>query len=150
MRLDIKDLHTTAYDIQAGNISRVYPGVIEIFHTSFRRMCKIRASQEKPLENHYHVLGVSPTATGEEIKKAYRSLAMRHHPDRSTHPGAQGRFNAIKTAYETLSDQKKRTVYNQSLNNRIILDPDNEAHALWSALFERCGAMVSPDGDASR
>ena len=98
------------------------------------------------MENLYNILGVSPTATTEEIKKAYRSLAMRHHPDRSTHPGAEIRFNAIKTAYELLSDQKKRAEYNQSLNNRIIIDPDNEARALWHSLFDRCGVVVPHDG----
>ena len=101
------------------------------------------------MENLYNILGVAPTATTEEIKKAYRSLAMRHHPDRSTHVGAETRFNAIKTAYELLSDPKKRAEYNQSLNNRIIIDPDNEAHALWHALFNRCGVVVPHDGHSS-
>ena len=95
------------------------------------------------MENLYNILGVAPNATTDEIKKAYRSLAMRHHPDRSTHSNAEAKFNAIKTAYELLSDPKKRAEYNQSLNNRIIIDPDNEAHALWQALFERCGIVVS-------
>lgn len=94
------------------------------------------------MENPYHILGVSPTATTDEIKKAYRLLAMRHHPDRSAHSGSEMRFNAIKTAYELLSDPKKRAEYNQSLNNRIIIDPDQEVHALWHALFERCGIVV--------
>ena len=101
------------------------------------------------MENPYHILGVSPTATGEEIKKAYRSLAMRYHPDRSTHENAESRFNTIKTAYELLSDPKQRAAYNQSMNNRIIIDPDNEAHALWHALFERCGIVVPHDEHSS-
>jgi len=93
------------------------------------------------LENPYHILGVSPSATLEEIKKAYRSLAMRHHPDRNT--GSTARFNAVKLAYELLSDPKKRAEYNQSLNNRIILDPEDEALSLWNSLFNRCG--LTPD-----
>ena len=101
------------------------------------------------MENLYNILGVSPSATTEEIKKAYRSLAMRHHPDRNTHPGAEIRFNAIKTAYELLSDPKKRVEYNQGLNNRIITDPDNEARALWHTLFDRCGVVVQHDGHSS-
>jgi len=101
------------------------------------------------LENLYNILGVAPTATTEEIKKAYRSLAMRHHPDRSTHAGAEIRFNAIKTAYELLSDPRKRAEYNQSLNNRIIIDPDNEARALWNSLFVRCGIVVPHDDPSS-
>ena len=97
------------------------------------------------MENPYNILGVSPTATTEEIKKAYRSLAMRHHPDRSTQPGAESRFNAIKTAYEILSDPQKKAEYNQSLNNRIIIDPENEALALWNSLFNRCGILLRQD-----
>ena len=97
------------------------------------------------MENPYTILGVSPTATTEEIKKAYRSLAMRHHPDRNTHTTSETRFNAIKTAYELLSDPKKRAEYNQSQNNRIILDPENEARTLWHSLFERCGIAVPHD-----
>lgn len=97
------------------------------------------------MENPYNILGVSPTASTEEIKKAYRVLAMRHHPDRNAHESAETRFNAIKVAYELLSDPKKRAEYNQSLNNRIVIDPDNEAHALWSSLFTRCGIDLPPN-----
>lgn len=89
--------------------------------------------------NLYNILGVSPVSTLAEIKKAYRSLAMRHHPDRNAHPGSTVRFNAIKSAYELLSDPKKRAEYDQSLNNRIILDPTNEALTLWRSLFNHCG-----------
>lgn len=94
------------------------------------------------MENPYNILGISPTASSEEIKKAYRSLAMRHHPDRNAHPGAESRFNAIKTAYELLSDPQKRADYNHSLNNRIVIDPQQEALSLWHALFNRCGITL--------
>lgn len=94
------------------------------------------------MENPYHILGVSPTASSEEIKKAYRSLAMRHHPDRNTHPGAQSRFNAIQSAYELLSDPKRRAEFNQSINNRIITDAEQEAAELWRSLFGRCGIVL--------
>lgn len=99
------------------------------------------------MENLYNVLGVAPTATSEEIKKAYRLLAMRHHPDRNSHSSSEVRFNAIKSAYELLSDPKKRTEYNKSLNNRIIIDPDSEARALWLSLFDRCGIDVPHDSN---
>ena len=97
------------------------------------------------MENPYNILGVATTATTEEIKKAYRSLAMRHHPDRNAHAGSEVRFNAIKQAYELLSDPKKRAEYNQSLNNRIIIDSEHEARALWHSLFERCGVVLPHD-----
>jgi len=95
------------------------------------------------MENLYNILGVSPTATTDEIRKAYRSLAMRYHPDRSDHESAVVRFNAIQKAYDLLSDPKQRAEYNQSLNNRIILDADSEAHDLWQALFSRCGISMT-------
>ncbi|MFA6062682.1 MAG: J domain-containing protein [Gallionella sp.] len=94
------------------------------------------------MENLYNILGVAPNATPDEIKKSYRALAMRYHPDRNTHPGAQSRFNAIKNAYEVLSDDKKRSEYNQTLTNRIVIDPEAEAQSLWRALFNRCGIML--------
>lgn len=97
------------------------------------------------MENLYHILGVAPNATADEIKKAYRSLAMRHHPDRSAAANAQSRFNAISAAYALLSDPKKRAEYNQSLNNRIVVDSEHEARTLWLALFDRCGVVVPRD-----
>ena len=91
------------------------------------------------MENPYNILGVAPNASTEDIKKEYRALAMRHHPDRNPHSSAEVRFNAIKKAYELLSDPQKRAEYNYSLNNRIVLDPENEAQNLWASLFSRCG-----------
>ena len=86
--------------------------------------------------------GQEKKCTAEEIKKAYRTLAMRHHPDRNAHSTAEVRFNAIKQAYETLSDPRKRIEYDRSLNNRIILDPYDEADSLWRSLFIRCGIIL--------
>ncbi len=95
------------------------------------------------MKDYYKILGVSRSASSDEIKKAYRSLAMRHHPDRNDHPTSQARFNAISKAYEVLSDPKKRADYNQTLNNRIVIDPAEEAQKLWTSLFERCGIHLS-------
>lgn len=91
------------------------------------------------MENPYHILGVPPTATTDDIKKAYRTLAMRHHPDRNPGENAERRFDAIKKAYELLSDPQKRAEYNYRQNNRIVVDPAREAQDQWHALFTRCG-----------
>ncbi|MDD2702094.1 MAG: DnaJ domain-containing protein [Sideroxydans sp.] len=91
------------------------------------------------MENPYDILGVSPTASTDDIKKAYRALAMRHHPDRNPGASAEARFNAIKKAYELLSDPQKRAEYDYNKNNRIVIDPEHEAQNLWGSLFKRCG-----------
>jgi len=64
--------------------------------------------------DYYEVLGVNRDASDEEIKKAYRRLAMKHHPDRNPdNPKAEELFKEAKEAYEILSDAKKRQAYDQ-------------------------------------
>ncbi len=63
-------------------------------------------------KNYYDILGVSENASEEEIKKAFRSLAKKYHPDRNKgDKTAEDRFKEISEAYETLSDPKKRQEY---------------------------------------
>jgi molecular chaperone DnaJ len=62
--------------------------------------------------DYYEVLGVSRTASAEELKRAYRKLALQFHPDRNPNdPQAESRFKEINEAYEVLSDQSKRQRY---------------------------------------
>ena len=64
--------------------------------------------------DYYEVLGVSKSASGDEIKKAYRRLAMKHHPDRnSDDQSAEARFKEAKEAYEVLRSTEKRAAYDQ-------------------------------------
>jgi len=63
--------------------------------------------------DYYDVLGVSRNASLEEIKKAYRKLALEWHPDRNKSPQAEERFKEINEAYEVLSDPEKRAAYDQ-------------------------------------
>ncbi len=65
-------------------------------------------------KDYYEVLGLSRTASEDEIKRAYKKLAMKHHPDRN--PGdasAEEKFKEVKEAYEILSDAQKRSAYDQ-------------------------------------
>jgi molecular chaperone DnaJ len=63
--------------------------------------------------DYYEVLGVAREATPDEVKRAFRKLAMQYHPDRNKEAGAEGKFKEISEAYEVLSDPEKRQRYDR-------------------------------------
>jgi molecular chaperone DnaJ len=67
------------------------------------------------MQSFYEVLGVEKTATQDDIKKAYRKLAMKYHPDRNPDDkAAEEKFKEIQKAYETLSDPQKKSFYDST------------------------------------
>ena len=69
-------------------------------------------------KNYYEILGVDKKATPEEIKAAYRKLAMKYHPDRNQgDEAAAEKFKEVNEAHETLSDQQKRAAYDYELEH---------------------------------
>ena len=71
----------------------------------------VKIGSVNPHKDYYEILGVSRNATKEEIKAAYRRLAMQYHPDRNKSPDAAEKFKEISEAYAVLSDDEKRRLY---------------------------------------
>ena len=64
-------------------------------------------------KDYYKILGVPKTAKDNEIKKAYRKLALQWHPDKNKAPGAEEKFKEISEAYDVLSDKEKREIFDK-------------------------------------
>jgi len=62
-------------------------------------------------KDYYKILGVAKGASDDDIKKAYRKMALKFHPDKNKSPGAEDKFKEIAEAYDVLSDQKKRHIF---------------------------------------
>ena len=95
--------------------------------------------------NFYETLEVSSTASQEDIKKSYRSLALKFHPDRNpNNPEAEKRFKEINNAYEVLSNPEKRSEYDQSLQHPSSRKPFLTPEDIFSDLFSNFGRIHNP------
>lgn len=64
-------------------------------------------------KDYYKALNLQKGAAEDEIKKAYRKLALKYHPDKNKEPGAEEKFKEVAEAYEILSDPKKKDIYDK-------------------------------------
>ena len=79
--------------------------------------------------NHYKVLGLEETASKDEIKKAFRTLSLKYHPDRNpNNKDAVDKFQEINNSYEVLSDEQKRREYDMMRNNPFFNLGGNDGH----------------------
>src|SRR2546423_14155362 len=84
------------------------------------------------IKDYYKLLDLDYKATPEQIKKAYRQLAMRYHPDKNSgNQYAAAHFREVREAYHVLSDPQRRSAYNQQRWYRLstLEKTDNEAMA---------------------
>ncbi|MHA7140732.1 molecular chaperone DnaJ [Arthrobacter sp. Sr33] len=101
------------------------------------------------MSNHYEVLGVNRDASGEEIKKAYRKLARKLHPDVNSGPDASEEFKLVTRAYEVLSDPQKRRVYDTTGNENGTDNGFGGGHAGPSFAFQDIFETFFGGGGAS-
>ncbi len=93
--------------------------------------------------NHYHTLGLQPSATADQIRRAYRALAKSLHPDINPAKDAAAKFARIAGAYEVLSDARARREYDLSLAARAAPPPERtssdlrQGHYVWVSVAGR-------------
>ena len=64
-------------------------------------------------KDYYKILGISKGASEDDVRKAYRKMALKFHPDKNKSAGAEEKFKEIAEAYEVLSDKRKREIYDK-------------------------------------
>lgn len=82
-------------------------------------------------KDYYQILGIERDADIQTIKKAYRNLARKHHPDVDKSPGAEERFKEINEAYQILSDPQKRTTYDQFGSAAFDANAFSQSYSQW-------------------
>ena len=96
-------------------------------------------------KDYYETFGVPRSATQDDIKRAYRKLARKYHPDISKDPNAEARFKELGEAYAVLKDPEKRAAYDQ-MGNQWKAGQDFQPPPGWDAGFEFSGRDFGSDG----
>ncbi len=99
------------------------------------------------MKDYYKILGVDDNATDEDIKKAYRALAKKYHPDVSTEENATEKFKEINEAYQILSDKDKKYIYDtqrhQTQNNtNSYYNGSYEKNFFYAKICPHCSTIV--------
>lgn len=98
-------------------------------------------------QDYYEILGVSKTASNDEVKSAYRKLAMQHHPDRNPdNKESEEKLKEATEAYEVLSDANKRSRYDQFGHQGIRGGQDFHQYSNVNDIFSAFGDMFGGGG----
>jgi len=89
------------------------------------------------MNDYYAQLGVTPDATVDSIRSAYRKKASQFHPDRNPDPAAANKFRLAQEAYEVLADAERRKAYDDSRRRSLIDDPLLSARQIWANIIEK-------------
>lgn len=98
-------------------------------------------------KNYYKIMGISPEASQDTIRQAYRRLAHRYHPDVSALPDAEDRFKEIGEAYEVLKDPEKRATYEKFRRRWSSGHNSTSSH---EQAGSGAGARISPASEQTR
>ncbi|KAL2478948.1 Molecular chaperone Hsp40/DnaJ family protein [Forsythia ovata] len=109
----LKKLGFSRSIIPASKTISTIPTSINFIHPKRRPFSPFIAARKASGSDYYSVLNISRNATLQEIKTSYRSLARKYHPDMNKGPGAEEKFKEISAAYEVLSDNEKRSLYDR-------------------------------------
>ena len=89
------------------------------------------------MTDHYAVLGLASSATLADVKKAFRTQASLHHPDKNAAANAAERFRAVQAAYDVLSDPDRREAYDDNRRRNLLDSPIETAREIWQGYFDK-------------
>lgn len=95
------------------------------------------------IDNYYKILGVNKNSTDDEIKKAYKKMALKYHPDKNKNPDATEKFREISEAYQILTERNKTSDLNNEFDKTNFVD----AEELFKQFFNRSSVFSSAFND---
>ena len=106
------------------------------------------SSQHKMKRDYYEILGVAKNAAAEDIKKAYRKLALQHHPDRNPNDkAAEDKFKEAAEAYDVLSNDEKRARYDRFGHQGAAGGYGGQGNMNMDDIFSQFGDIFGGDGN---